>query len=415
MTRGAAQPRVLWLASNGPRWTGDSSAPFILNLAIDLRARGWDVELLLPQSAGLSTVDCIDGVPVTRFHYAWPRRFERLCYGAGVLAHLRGKPRDLALVPGFILAQWLALRRRVASGGISLVHAHWLLPQGFVALQVARFSGLPLVATAHGSDLLALSDGLSLAAKRRVLAGADAITVNSSVTEAAARGVGIDIAHLHRIPMGATAAAPDATKAAALRSRLRRGSGPLVGFVGRLVTEKGIDELLRAVARLRDLLPDIRLLLVGDGPERARFEALAGELGLADEVVFAGAVSPPEVGAYLQAIDVFVGPSRRSREGGVEAQGLVFAEAMLAGVPIVATSSGGITDLVIDGQTGLLVPEANPQAIADAVLRICRDPVLATRLAAGGKAHATHGYTRDVSADAFSRLYAEVLARRSKK
>lgn len=419
MRSGAARPRMLWLSSNGPRWSGDSSAPFILNLAVDLRARGWDIELLLPQtmdrSTGLPAADCIDGVPVTRFHYAWPRHFERLCYGAGVLAQLRKNPLDLALVPGFILAQWLALRQRVAQQRFALLHAHWLLPQGLVALQAARAAGLPLIATAHGSDLMALRGGLSLAAKRRVLAGADAVTVNSSVTEAAVHETGVHPAHLHRIPMGATAGAPDTAQVAVLRSRLSPGTGPLLGCVGRLVEEKGIGDLLHALALVHQSLPEARLMLVGDGPERGRFEALAARLGIADRVTFTGAVAPAEVGAYLRVLDVFVGPSRRSREGGVEGQGLVFAEAMLAGRPVVATSSGGIADLVVDGDTGLLVPEASPAAIAQAVLRLYRDPALAAQLASRGEARALSGYTRDASADAFSDLYARVLDRRSKK
>jgi phosphatidyl-myo-inositol dimannoside synthase len=411
----AAPRKVLWLSSNGPRWPDDNSAPFILNLATDLRGLGWDIELLLPQAATLPDRDTIEGVPITRFHYAWPRRLERLCYGAGVLAHLRQHPADLALVPGFIAAQWLAVRARIAQGDIALLHAHWLLPQGLVGLEAARPRRIPVIATAHGGDLFALNGRLSVAGKQRVVRGADAVTVNSSATETVALRLGASPERLHRIPMGAAESTPDPLRVGDLRRNLRRAAGPLLGFVGRLVAEKGIDDLLESVALLQARYRDITLVLVGDGPDRPRFEKRAIELGVAGRVVFVGAVPPGQVVDYLHAIDIFVGPSRRAPNGWVEAQGVVYVEAMLARRPVVATASGGIADLVTNGETGLLVAESSPRQITTAIERLLGDPSLAARLAETGRQRAQAGYTRATSAAAFSSLYSAVPGRRSKK
>ena len=401
--------RVLWLSSSGPRGPGDATSPFILNLAVDLCSRGWRIELLLPHAPGLADSDIIEGVPVHRFRYAWPASLERLCYGAGVLANLRRRPLDHLLVPGLVAAQWWAARRRLKAGGVALLHAHWLLPQGFTAVQAARSCAVPVISTVHGSDVFALGSGFSTALKRRALSGSRRVTVNSSVTEAAALALGAHRADLRRIPMGAAEAVADPGRVASARAHWRRGHGPLLGLIGRLVPEKGVPELLESVRLLQAAEPDVTAVIIGDGPDRAAFHHQAGQLGIADRVFFTGQVAPAQIPELLAAVDIYVGPSRTSREGGREAQGLVFAEALLAGRPVIATASGGIGDLVEHGVTGLVVPEGDPGAITAAVRRLQADPRLAGELAAAGRERARLGFTRAASADAFDALYREIL------
>ncbi len=360
--------RILWLASNGPRWAGDDSAPFILALAGDLQALGWNIVLLLPHAPGIPLRARLREVEIERFRYAWPESLQALCYGAGVLANLRARPAKATLLPLLFAAQWRATRELLAREPFDLVHAHWLLPQGLSATLACGSAGPPLVVTAHGGDLFALRGGVSVAAKRRVLAGASAVTVNSSATERLALELGAVESKLRRIPMGATgsdSANPDSVSL--LRARFRRERGPLLMFVGRLVPEKGVADLIGAVALMRESLPDVTALLVGAGPERGALEAQSRRLGIADRVFFAGAVAPDRVPDHLGAADIYVGASRRSPEGWVEAQGVSFVEAMRSGLVVVATDTGGISDVIRDGVTGLLVPEESPAAIAGAV------------------------------------------------
>jgi glycosyltransferase involved in cell wall biosynthesis len=121
-------------------------------------------------------------------------------------------------------------------------------------------------------------------------------------------------------------------------------------------------------------------------------------------------VEAPHLPDYYAAADVFVGPSKRAANGGVEAQGLAFAEALLAGVPVVASASGGIPDAIRDGETGLLVPEGAPDRIAAAVLRLTSNPELARQLADQGQALARRELTREASARAFAREYEALRA-----
>jgi len=252
------------------------------------------------------------------------------------------------------------------------------------------------------------------ACKRVALRLADAVTVNSTATAEAVARISPGFDRIVRIPMGASSDSPaDLQTIAELRARYRRAAGPLLVFVGRLVEEKGVGDLLVAVAILRRTLADVTALIVGDGQDRQRLQHLADELGVADRVSFVGWIPSGMVRTYLSAADVFVGPSKRAPDGWVEAQGLVFIEAMLTGTPVIATASGGIVDVVHHEQTGLLVREASPDDIASAVLRLVADPALAARLRQDAAALARREFTREASGRAFSELFKRVLSDRA--
>ena len=153
-------------------------------------------------------------------------------------------------------------------------------------------------------------------------------------------------------------------------------------------------------------------MIIGDGPSRAELEQLAYDLGLADRIHFLGWLASDEVAEHLSAADAFVGPSRRSSDGWVEAQGRSFAEAMMANIPVIATRSGGIPDTVQHEQTGLLVDENSPDQIAETIERLIRDPSLAANLASNGREFARKFRSRPASARQFDALFTQLLASR---
>ncbi len=402
--------RLLFVTSSFPRWIGDSSSPFILNLAEDIQALGWRVDVLAPHAPGAAAREILAGVTVSRFRYAWPTAAETVCYGAGALHNIALNPWNAAKLPGFVAAEWVAVTRRLVTGCYALVHSHWILPQGLVTAISARSIGMPHVTTIHGSDLFALRGVLPTRLKRIALRWADAVTVNSSSTEDGALALAPELTHLHRIPMGASDRGAPPSKVAALRARYRMPSGPLLVFVGRIVEQKGVADLIRAVSLLAPRLPDVSAVIVGDGPHRNHVEKLSLGLGMADRITFAGRITPDEIPAYLAASDVFVAPSRRADDGAVEGQGLSIIEAMLAERPIVATRSGGIVDAIRHDETGLLVAENAPAEIAAAVERLAAAPELADRLRRNAAILARQKFSRQVSAQAFSDLYAAIIS-----
>jgi phosphatidyl-myo-inositol dimannoside synthase len=405
----AGRGRVLCLTSNLPRWAGDATTPFVLHLAADLTALGWEVEALAPHAEGAATTEVLDGVPVRRFRYLWPPSAQTVCYSGGALVNLRRSPVNRLKLPALVAAEWAAVARRVARGRFDLVHAHWVLPQGLVAVAPPR--RVPVVVTAHGGDVFGLRGRVLARAKRTALEAADAVTANSSFTEAALRRLAPGLGAVARIPMGVSTTPPDPREVARLRARHRRGEGPLIAFAGRLVEEKGVDDLLWAVARLAEDRPDVSALVLGDGQDRAPLEALATGLGLGHRVTFGGWSPPATVAAALAAADVVAAPSRRAPDGWVEAQGLTVVEAMAVGTPVVATRSGGVGDAVVDGHTGLLVDERSPAALADALRRLAGDDELRARCAAAGRRLAVDRYSREATASAFSALFEGLVAR----
>ena len=181
----------------------------------------------------------------------------------------------------------------------------------------------------------------------------------------------------------------------------RQGAGRVVGAIGRLVPQKAMHVLLEATPALLQADPGTRVLLVGDGPLRGDLQAQAERLGIAHAVRFAG-YQEDVVSAYA-AMDVFVLPSRD------EGFGLVFLEAMAVGVPVVGTRVIGSEDAVEDGVTGLLVPYADPAALAGAIRSILDDPGLAGRLRDTAAERVRRVSSRERSAAQVEALYREIL------
>ena len=405
--------RILLVTSNFPRWEGDSTTPFVLHLAMDLQAEGWKVDVLAPGAERALPKERIAGVLVERFPYLWPPSAQTVCYGGGALVNLRGNPLNWAKLPPLVVAEIVATMRRLRARAYDLLHTHWILPQGFTGAVVSRMFGIPHVATVHGGDVFGLQGALLQPFKRHALQGAAAVTCNGSATADAVRTIAPKLRSVDVIPMGVDMTArPSTDLVQALRAQHRRGNGPLVLFVGRLVEEKGVGDLIAAVAATRDQLPDIAAVIVGEGPHRALFERLAVETGVADRVSFAGWVDPADIPSHFAAADILAAPSRRAPDGWVEAQGLSIAEGMAAGLPVVATRTGGIPDVVTDGRTGLLVPEGEPAEISAAIQRLWSDPALTATLAKEAKSVAETRFSRKATARRFSDLFHNVLADR---
>lgn len=174
----------------------------------------------------------------------------------------------------------------------------------------------------------------------------------------------------------------------------------VVGCVARLVPVKGIEDAIEATARLTDVSPPVHLVLVGDGPQRLALQRLAKERGIGDRTHFLGLRR--DVPELLPLFDLLVLPSRN------EGMGRVIVEAQAAGVPVVATKVGGIPDLVTDGETGILVPPADPVALATAIRSLVEDRETRARMGAAARAHVA----RDLSAEAMVRAL-DALYRRS--
>lgn len=165
------------------------------------------------------------------------------------------------------------------------------------------------------------------------------------------------------------------------------GDRPVIVCVSRLVKRKGQDMLIRAVPLVQRSVPDAAVLLVGDGPMRERLVQIAAELGVAKDVVFAGAKPWAELPPYFGAGDVFCMPTRTRKLGlEVEGLGIVYLEASATGLPVVAGRSGGAPDAVRDGETGVIVDGSRPESVATAIATLLLDRATAYQWGTAGRA-----------------------------
>lgn len=182
-----------------------------------------------------------------------------------------------------------------------------------------------------------------------------------------------------------------------------RSGGFVIGYVGRLVPEKGIDTLIRAAARLEGAW---RVEIIGQGPERPVLERLARSLNIADRVAFSGQVPSMRMPAFLRGLDVLVIPSR-TRPNWKEQFGRVIVEAMACVVPVIGSDSGAIPDVVGDG--GLIFPEGDSDALADHLRALMHDAVLRRSLGEAGRAQVLNCYTIAQVAAQTAQVYRDML------
>ena len=174
------------------------------------------------------------------------------------------------------------------------------------------------------------------------------------------------------------------------------GEHPVILFVGRLHAEKGIFDLLRAYGLIQEAVPDARLVFIGDGPHRNQAEQYVHTAGWDGKVNFLGTIKNRHLPAYFRAATVFACPARTTRRW-EEYVGMTNIQAMACGVPVVSTLSGAIPEYVPDGQAGLLVPEQDPQALAEAIQRLLDDNELRTKLGRQARLYATEHYNAQLN------------------
>jgi glycogen(starch) synthase len=287
-----------------------------------------------------------------------------IAYGSGVVGNLRREPWRAALLPAMLGSFSLAARR--ASRDADLVHAHWL-PAGAVALT----TGKPFVVQLWGTDVELARRATSLA--QRVLRRARLVICASNALADSARELGAR--EVRVIPSGVDVPEEVAEEA----------EPPEVLFAGRLSPEKGILELVEAANGMT-------LVVAGDGPLRDR---VPGALGF---------VPHHALGPLYERAAVVAVPSHR------EGFGVVCAEAMAYGRPVVASAVGGLLDLVVDGETGLQVPPRDVPALREALERLVGDRELRRRMGAAGRERVRERFAWPAVTDATLAAYEEALA-----
>lgn len=385
--------RVLFLAHSFPRYAGDAAGAFILRLATALAEEEVAVRVLAPATITAPSRDVIGGIPVTRFRYA-PRALETLAYGGNMATQVRESWGARLGLVGLLGAELRATLAELRREPVDLVHAHWWFPSGVVGAAAAHWRHVPLVTTMHGSDVrLGRAIAPARPAMRQVMRRSAWTTAVSSWLAVEAHAIaGGALPTVAPMPVATELFTPDET--------IARGDALL--FVGRLTKQKGLDLLLHALATLP---ATISLDVVGGGEERASLEALVSALDLTSRVRWHGATPATKLASFYRRAVALIVPSVE------EGLGLVAVEAQLCETPVVAFASGGVVDVVRDGETGLLVQERTPDALGQAIRMLLASPDRGRSLAQRGAEHARETFAPEHAARRYAGIYREAVRR----
>lgn len=311
----------------------------------------------------------LDGVQVHRFRYC-PKPFETLVRD-GAPTKIQRQPIYLLAAALYIILGTLQLFWQCWRLKPDLLHVNWPFPHGLMAWPASKILKIPMVFSFHGGELL-LAKKFSFVANilRWLLPKANAVTANSSFTQGLIKK--LDTRHVTIIPYGLTIEPKPAKK------RLQ-DSIPRLLFVGRLDERKGLRYLLETLPLIL-AKQTVRLRIVGEGILERELKERCRELGLGSVVDFLGFVTKEELVDEYASCDVFVLPAIVDSKGDTEGLGIVMIEALAHAKPVVASNVGGISDVIISSTTGVLVPEKDPDSLAQAILAVLSDPAKAEEM-----------------------------------
>lgn len=279
-------------------------------------------------------------------------------------------------------ARWLTSRR---APQYDVLHCGNIRPAGYAVRWTNRQLGVPYLVYVNGGDLLrerrkAERSSIKRLSARSIFGNASGIVATSKWVAELSAKVMTEVGIENPPPVAALDLGTDpvhfnpSRDTGALRRRWGVGDAPLIITVARLVPHKGQDMGIRALAALTRDFPHLRYIMVGEGHDELRLKSLARELGVTDKVGFVGPMRDDELPEAYATSTIYLGASRVDKEINVEGFGISFLEAGASGVPSVAGDSGGVRSAVRDGETGIVVPPTDADAISDALRSLLLNP-----------------------------------------
>ena len=457
--------KVLVIGSVYPRFQEDAEVPWLRTSIAHLKKAGIEIQVLAPAYKGLKSHD-IDGTHVNRFRYA-PASWEILTHEEGAPSKMASKPWLQLLAIPYIINGFIQCLRICRKWKPDVIHAHWPFPHAYIALGAAKLFKIPLALNFHGAELLLIRKKKWVKPFLKFAIGqAQAVFANSSFT--ASKIKAIRDVHVEWSPYGTTLEKKNESNNSVTLNEVNdpvtvsphavNGKFKIL-FVGRHIERKGITYLIEAAKYLPKDEFEIRIVGVGDLTEQLKKQAeavgsessvqsnlachsgagsnssviLSEVEGSKDEndslchsgaegdrihevenfepapIIFTGKLSPEDLANEYKTANVFVLPAIVDSKGDTEGLGVVLIEAMELGLPIVASNVGGIPDVVIDGESGILVPEKDPVALADAFKRLASDPLLVEKLLAGARKRIDECFTWDGIIERQVEVYKRVI------
>lgn len=392
---------LLILTSTYPRWSHDTTPGFVADFARGVASSFNSVHVLAPHYPAAARHEATGNVSVTRYRYFWPASAQTIAYNGGAVSKIKKTPLYALQLICFMASLFFHTLFITLTKRVTIINAHWLVPQGFVGVLVKFLTGRKLVITIHGGDVLSLNGSMMRKIKRFTLRHADVVCVNSSVTKAACMALYPRSYSL--IPMGIDVERfAGASTSASLKKQYNLGDFTILS-VGRLSQEKGIVYLLQALRSLHAAGKTFKAIIVGSGPLQTELQQYITTNDLSTSVIMAGWVDNSELPAYYKIADIMVGPSL------YEAQGLVFLEALAAGLPVITTTAGGTKDFVKNKINGFLVEPRSPDEIVDKLTELYDDRMLLQKLGQAAPGSVREKYSWKAVTARYAHVFKDLL------
>jgi phosphatidyl-myo-inositol dimannoside synthase len=411
--------RILVLTHNYPRFAGDFSGTFIKALSDALCAADNEVIVLTPfdeafdlPSPQPSPAPHEREVSLITYRYIWPARWHRLGYMRTLEADVQLRGWAVLLSPFLFLFGIFAAWRVARRVRPDIIHAHWVLPNGFIGAVVSRLTKIPLVVSLPGSDvLMAGKNPLLRWMANSAWRTAKLITTNSADLrdEAIRLGAPRDKFDLIIYGVNAQEFVPCADGTHELRQSLGLADDDVIVLaVGRMVYKKGFDVLIRALALLHASHPHVKAVLIGDGDLLAEWQTLARAWDVAEHVLFVGRIPHDQIACYYNMCDLLAMPSVTHPADGLN---VCVLDAMACAKPIVASRAAGNPLVVADGLNGVRVDENHPDQLAHAIARLADSPGLRAQMGAASRRRIEHEFDWPHLAKRYLRHFHAIVAK----
>lgn len=410
--------KICMLTSTYPRFSNDGSGRFIKSMAEAIARHGHEVYVVVPYYPH-SHYDS-ESVRVIPFRYIWPNRLAIMGYGQALYNDQKLRKKAYFLAPFFSISSLFTLLRAHYKYNFDVLHAHWVIPNGPIAMLFSRLTSIPFIVSLHGSDIfIALKNRILGFISRICFDHSAAITACSQQLHDGALSLGALKSKLSVIPWGADPAIFDPLRFPP-QNVLREQLGwpkdvHVILTICRLVKKKGVEYLIKSAYLLKNKIPNILVVIAGDGPERKALEQLTESLNASSYVRFIGRVDWDSVATLLHASDIFVAPSVEDETGNIDGLPTAILEAMAAGKLVVASNIGGIPLVISHERTGLLVPQRDEHALAQALAYALTNDNLRRRIGSHARQNVINYLNWDRVAMDFINIYRKAAQKQGVK
>ena len=401
--------RIVVLTSSYPRFHGDGTAPFVMSISEALTNLGHTVHVVAPYDT-LVDENFTSSIPVKRFKYIWPKKFHIMGHARSLKADVKLRSSSLFLLPFFTFASIINLIKECRILDAQIIHAHWVLPNGFAAAIASKILGIPFIISLHGSDIFTAGKNfLFRAVARWTFEQSSFVTACSQELCDRAKQINKNI-NIEVIPWGAD---PEKFKPLIDKNKIREkyGWSPdeiIISTLGRMVYKKGFSKLFRIAPSVVSDDIKVRIVIGGSGPIENELKEKAAQMKLSEIISFPGRIPWNEVPKFLAASDIFVLPSQRDEAGNLDGLPTVLLEAMACGLPCVASDVGGVS-LVINNENGFLVHPSDIDQLLSRILVLIQNGTLRQEMSIAARESILLKYNWENVAKNFEKIMSEII------